>query len=156
MSNLFKAEYNLNTNLTSEIEVVQRVLHNGTNLVLTGKVATEEHNKPLANATRSMIAKRPKLPKDATQQQRAVELQTILRDVCIKLFPLHVITDWNVVDENGKKVKYDGKRCRDELMARLDKDVVDRIYDHFTNVDKFREVLTATDGAEVGNGSGSA
>ena len=143
---LIKTHYKVNPSQTSDLELTEAILSNDEPLVLTGKIATMDDNKPLSNAITAKFGK-----EGSKKRSRPEAIETTVRE----LYPLHVITGWNVVDDAGNPVPYDATRCRNEVLADLDVYAVARIFAYFSNPDNFREALTKADGVDLGNASGT-
>ena len=143
---LIKTHYKVNPTQTSDMELPNVLLSNDEALVLTGKIATMDDNKPLANAITAKFGK-----EGSKKRSKPEAIEQTVREI----YPFHVITGWNVVDDAGNPMAYDAKRCRDEIIADLDVYEVARIFAHFSSPDNFREALTKADGAELGNASGT-
>ena len=142
---LYKSISKINSSLVTSYEVPQVILHNDQPLVLSGKIATIDDNPALASAVRAKFGKRAaRTDKDGDDR---------MLHIARELYPHHVFTGWNVVNEGGTPVKFDPEQCS-KILRDLDGHAVVSLVMHFTDVNVFRESLTKTDGAEVGNASG--
>ena len=139
---LYKSIRKVNNDITQQFEVQRVILHNDEPLILEGKIASVDHNKALANAHDALFGK-----------QRKQRDEDRLVKVVSQLYPVHVFTGWNVVDEKGKKVKYSPKQCG-EILSDLDPNDIADIVFFFTEPSNFDEVVTKQDGEVLGNESG--
>ena len=142
---LFKTLHKVSRDAVSELEIKEVTLYNDEPLVLTGKIATMDDNRPLDHALTLKFGK---------QGSRKRTGDKVIMETVRELYPFHVFTGWNVVDEAGNPIPYDAEKCKAQIMSEVSRYTVFDIAQHFTNPDNFREAVTKADGVEAGNASG--
>lgn len=145
---LYKKQYKVNRDNTSDLEIPEIVLHNDENLVLTGRIAAVDDNPALQAANIARFGK-DQPGRRTKRKEEEKRLEVMIREH----YPEHVFTGWNIVDEQGNPVPYSVAECK-KLMEELSPYACSDILVHFTEPSNFHDVLTKADGEDLGNESG--
>ena len=131
----------VNQDKTYSLEFPEILLENDEPLVLEGKIAALDDNKPLANARRQMFGKNERIKDQNKNMEKTVR----------ELYPYHVFTGWNLTSK-GKPVPYNPDTCKEQITSQMEIYTIASIIAHFANPDNFRQ-LTTQDGEDLGNES---